>query len=75
MEYATTTISDGSNGAKIAFVEKLIWHHKFEYPSLNYDIGLVQMKSPFDIDLFDYKVKLPVGGDYFETETAAVLVG
>jgi hypothetical protein len=75
VEYATTEISDGSNGVNVAFVENLIWHENFAYPNLNYDIGLVRVKTSLKIDLFDYKVKLPLGGEYFETGTPVVLAG
>jgi hypothetical protein len=75
VEYAATEISDGSNGVNVAFVENLIWHENFAYPSFNYDIGLVKVKTSLKIDLFDYKVKLPLEGGYFETGTPVVLAG
>jgi hypothetical protein len=56
-------------------VDDLIWHEKFSYPSFNYDIGLVKVKAALEINLFDYKVKLPLGGEYFETGTPAILAG
>lgn len=75
VEYATTVIADGYNGAQISYAEQLIWHEKYDQYNLNDDIGLVKVKTPLKIDLYSYKVKLPMRGAYFKTGSPAVLAG
>jgi Trypsin len=75
VEYATTVISNGLNGERIAHVEKLIWHEKYSDEEINDDIGLVKVKTPLQIDFSDFKVRLPMRGAYFATGSPAVLSG
>lgn len=75
IEYATTVISDGTHGTKIAYAEKLIMHEKYDGDELNDDIGLIKVKTPFEIDFADFRVRLPLQGAYFSTGTPAVLAG
>lgn len=75
IEYATTKISDGFNGEKVAYVEQLIWHENYDDELLINDIGLVKVKNPFEIDFSEFKVRLPIRGDYVASGTSAVLAG
>lgn len=75
IEYATTIISHGTNGPNVAQIEELIWHERFEILSDNDDIGLVKVETPLTIDLFGFKVRLPVRNDFFPTGTLGVLAG
>lgn len=75
VEYGTTEISNGLHGVKIAPVEKLIWHEKYDWRELNDDIGLVKVKTALQVGLTDYRVRLPVQGEYFQTGLPATLAG
>lgn len=75
VEYGTTKISDDSNGEKIAYVERLIWHETYDPGELKDDIALVKLLTPIEMDITDYQVRLPIRGSYFATGTPAVLVG
>ena len=68
-------ISHGSKGTNTVYFERTIIHEKFDPFTLFHDIGLIKTKSPMRIGLFEYKVKLPIPSDYFETGTPAVLAG
>lgn len=75
VEYGTTEIADGSYGTKLANVERMIYHENYDWREFNDDIGLVKTKKALQIDLFDFKVKLPVRGEHFATGLPAVLAG
>lgn len=60
---------------KTADAEQLIWHEAYDWRELNDDIGLVKVKTALQIDLFDFKIRLPVRGEYISTGTPAVLAG
>lgn len=75
VEYSTTEISDGENGVKIAYVEELIPHEKYDgYDILN-DIALVKLKTPIVSNHADYKIKLPIKAQPVTTGSPAVLLG
>lgn len=75
VEYGTTEIADGTNGEKIAYVEKLIWHEDYDNDELNDDIGLVKVKTALEISFSDFRIRLPVKGSYVSSGSPAVLAG
>lgn len=75
VEYGRTEISDGFNGTQVVLVEKLILHEKYDLTNqLENDIGLVKLASPIMWDV-EFRVKLPLQGQYIATGTPAVLAG
>lgn len=74
VEYATTEITDGSDGEKIAYIDKFIWHEMYDDDDLNDDIALVLLKTPIESGL-DFQVRLPLYMEYFATGTPAILIG
>lgn len=75
VEYATTMISDGLNGAKYALVEDVIYHENFDPEKMNDDIGLIKLQAPMQLFSAGWRVKLPLRNEYFPTGTPAVLAG
>ena len=75
VEYGRTEIADGFNGTQIVLVEKLIVHEKYDLTGeIENDVGLVKLASPIVWDV-DFRVKLPLQGQYFPTGTPAILAG
>lgn len=75
VEYGRTEIADGYNGTQVVSVEKLIMHEKYDLTGqIENDIGLVKLASPIMWDV-DFRVRLPLQGQYFPTGTPAVLAG
>ena len=75
VEYGRTEIADGYNGTQTVLVEKLIIHEKYDLTGqLENDIGLVKLASPIVWDV-DFRVRLPLLGQYTPTGTPAVLAG
>lgn len=56
-------------------MEQIIWHEEYNSRILKNDIALLKLKTPIELNLFDYKVKLPIENAYFSTGTQATLVG
>jgi hypothetical protein len=75
VEYSTGTISNGLNGAKIAFVEDLIYHENFDPDKLNDDIGLIKLKTSLQLNNVGWRSKLALRNEYFPTGTPAVIAG
>lgn len=75
IEYATTTIANGYNGTKIAFVEKYIQHEEWDSPRIRNDIGLVKLQKPLDTGLQGSAVKLALPGKYYPTGTPTTVAG
>lgn len=74
IEYGTTVISDGPNGTLIAFVANFISHEDYNDYTIENDIGLAQLATPVVWDM-EFRVKLPIQGQYFQSGTPAVLAG
>lgn len=75
VEYGRTEISYGFNGTQIVAVEKLIMHENYDLTGeIENDVGLVKLASPIMWDV-DFRVKLPLQGQYIATGTPAVLAG
>ena len=74
IEYGTTEISDGPNGTRIAFAIEFIVHEDYDDYTIENDIGLVRLFTPVVWNT-EFRVKLPIQGQYFQTGTPAVLAG
>ena len=75
VEYGSTEISSGYNGTRTVLVEQLIKHENYDLTGrIENDIGLVKLASPIVWDV-DFRVRLPLLGQYFPTGTPAVLAG
>lgn len=75
IEYATSEISDGFDGTKIAYVEKFIQHEEWNPALIRNDIGLIRLKKPLDTGLHGSPVKLAVPGKYYPTGTPTTVAG
>ena len=75
IEYGTTEISDGFEGAKIVGVEKFIVHEEWNYDELRNDIGLIKLKQPLDTKLHESPVKIAVPGKYYPTGSLTTVAG
>ena len=74
IEYGTTEISHGPNGTQIARAAQFIVHEDYDDDTIENDIGLVRLATPVVWNI-EFRVKLPIQGQYFQTGTPAVLAG
>lgn len=83
VDYSTSTISIlyastylRETGPNIIYAEKYIIHEKFNASnSYIHDIAVVKLKSPINIKLFDWKVKLAVKGAVYPSGMPLVAPG
>lgn len=65
-----------TTGINIIQAEKYISHEGFNASNtFIHDIAVVKLKSPMQIDLFDYKVKFAIKGALYTTGMLAVFAG
>lgn len=74
IEYGTTEISDGPNGTRIAFAAQFIVNEDYDDITIENDIGLIRLATPVEWSV-EFRVRLPLQGQYFQTGTPAVLAG
>lgn len=74
IQYSSTVIFPESSN--VVGVEA-VYPHPFYNAANQYinDIGLIKVSSPIEMELFDYKVKLPSQWSFFSTGTETVLAG
>lgn len=75
VEYGSSVISHGSHGRQRSYYERIIWHENYFWEDLNDDIGLIKVRTAFEIDIMNFRVRLPLRGEYFRTGMPAVLAG
>jgi threonine dehydrogenase-like Zn-dependent dehydrogenase len=75
IEFATTKLSYGFNGTKIAFAEKFIVHEDWNFFEIRNDIGLIKLTEPINVGLHDSYVKLEVPGRHHKTGTVTTVAG
>lgn len=74
IQYGSTYID--RNSSNIVGVEAVFPHEDYNFLNqyIN-DIALIKVRTPIDVGIFDYKVKLPSKWTFFPTGTKAVLTG
>lgn len=75
VEFASTKITNGSNGTYIALVEKLIRHEDWNPIKLKNDIGLVKLLTPIKASLYGSSAKLASVESSYSTGTLTTVVG
>lgn len=75
IEYATTEISNGFNGTRIALIERFIPHEDYSDSLIRNDIGLIKLREPLNTGLHASVVKLAQPGKFYSTGTSATVAG
>jgi trypsin len=75
IEYGTSVISDGFEGAKVVPVDRFILHEGWDSSQIRNDIGLIKLKAPLDTKLHGSPVRIAAPGKYYPTGMPTTVAG